>query len=219
MHVDQDELMVYFDGELSAGRAASVETALDRDPELCAILAEWEVVGAAVRRWSEWVSQSHRAATDQIMRELEAHSVGAIVPFPALAEPGRPASGTSGGQARTRRTAPVADPANPVKVPARFTWGHAAGAALSLAAAVLFLVKTAGLDSQLGPDVDVPARTGAVGLTGRDPRAGADEQAGAAIEALDLGERQGTIFLVSAGSEVTPVVWVQDDLPSEDDDR
>ena len=215
MHVAPDELMAYFDRELSPGRAARVEQSLDRHPELCATLAEWESVGAAVRDWSERVTQSHRARRDRIMRALEPHAPGAVVPFPLPAEPGRPVCGASGGLARAHSTDSVADPISAVRITARAAWRHAVGAALAVAAAALLLVKTAGFDSRLGPNVDGVAPE-APGLTGRDARAGADDQAGAAIEALDLGERQGTIFFVSAGSELTPVVWVQDDSPSED---
>jgi len=216
MHVDPDELMAYFDGELSPGHAARVEQTLDRDPASRAMLAEWELVGAAVRDWYECVSASPRAATDGLVREFDAHTAGAVVPFPALTPSGWFAHRDSEGQGRAHRTIPVADPANPVRLPAHSAWRHAAGAALAVAAAALLLVKTAGYDSGFGPNVDELARTEALGLPGRDARAGADDQPGAAIEALDLGERQGTIFLVSAGSEVTPVVWVEDDLPSED---
>lgn len=216
MHVDADELMAYFDGELSPGRAARVEQTLDRDPESRAMLAEWELVGDAVRDWFGCVSESHQAATDRIARDFDAPTAGSVVPFPAPTQSCRLAHGDSEGQSRAHRTIPAVDLTNPVGLPAHSAWRHAAGAALAVAAAALLLVKTAGHDSRFGPDVHQLTRTKVLGLTGRDVRACADDQPGAAIESLDLGERQGTIFLVSGGSEVTPVVWVEDSLPSED---
>jgi anti-sigma factor RsiW len=221
MRVDPDELMAYFDGELSPGRSARVERSLERQPAMRSTLTEWESVGDAVRDWSESVSRSHRATADRIMRALEPHETGAIVPFPVLMGPARCARGASGRLARSHSTDSVVDLTGPVRPPARTAWRHAVGAALAFAAAALLLVESADVDWRFGPKMVGPTPV-ALGLTGRDARAGADDQSGAAIEALDLGERQGAIFFVSAGSEVTPVVWVQDDFASEngvDDDR
>jgi anti-sigma factor RsiW len=214
MHVDPDELMAYFDGELSPARAARVQQALDRDPELRATLLEWEWIGNAVRDWSRSVSASHRVGTNGIMRRLEPRSSGAVVPFPGAW--GRPAPGGHEDTAGAHPSAPVAGSPNPPQLRAHVTWRHAAGAALAVAAAALVLAKTAGHESHLRATAAAPVVVQASGLSGRDVQADADERPGAEIEALDLGERQGTVFLVSAGSGVTPVVWLQDDLPSGD---
>jgi hypothetical protein len=40
----------------------------------------------------------------------------------------------------------------------------------------------------------------------------------AAIESIDFGSQNGAIFMVPAGTETTPVVWLTDDA-AEDGDR
>jgi hypothetical protein len=42
---------------------------------------------------------------------------------------------------------------------------------------------------------------------------GNPESTGAAIEMVDFGAGGGTIFVVSKGTEATPVVWLSDDDP------
>lgn len=201
MHVAPDELMAYFDGELSSERAARIEQVLGRDPEASALLTEWTRVGGVVRGWAERVSEARGAAADEIMCQLQSQRAArTVVPLPVGAGSGRSVSKTA-------------------RAPARLAWWQATSAAVAVAAAAFLVVRAAGFDSHLAPTTDTPKSREWLGLSGRDGQPGAEEQPGAAIETLDLGEHQGTIFLVSAGSEVTPVVWVQDDFPSQDHGR
>jgi hypothetical protein len=46
-----------------------------------------------------------------------------------------------------------------------------------------------------------------------EPPAAGEENDGASIEEVDFGAQGGTIFMVPAGPDVTPVVWLMDDPP------
>jgi negative regulator of sigma E activity len=96
------------------------------------------------------------------------------------------------------------------------------GVVLAAAAAVLLWVSFQSESSTRSPVAQVP--TAGVPVATPSPVAGRaapavqaaqeDEAAPAAsIEAVDFGNQAGSIFMVPAGEETTPVVWLVDDAP------
>lgn len=109
---------------------------------------------------------------------------------------------------------------------ARRRIGGAVWLGMAAAAALTALVSTKGREPSLTsrPPVSALALPAAAATEttaaeeSLDEEVSADEPpspdgAGAAIEMVDFGAGGGTIFVVSKGTEATPVVWLSDDPP------
>ena len=197
------ELMRFYDGELSPAEQALVRQRLERDAGARSKLRALEQTGELVRDWAEARSEGFDVA-DQVMTRLESAS---------LAEGERPqtrpsASLAEGERPRTLRRSRLLE-----------LWLPAA-AAVALAAAVLLLVigRSAPVSFVGGapaPPFDRPAAGSA--LSPLAPKTAAIlpvREPSVAIESVDFGEKQGTIFMVGGESGETPVIWLSDPAPS-----
>jgi anti-sigma factor RsiW len=194
MTVRDEELMMYYDGELSAEEAASLEQRLRADPRAREVLAGLEQLGDVVRTLSERRVGAHGDVADTVMSRLTEERRGGAAG--GSADPD--ASSSASRRAAMRWAAPVV------------------AGALALAAG-FFLV----LRNRVPADPVAPRPTAV--MTARTPEVvpGAElsEQAGeedvepepaAAIQAVDFGAHNGTIFMVSGHLGATPVVWLDE---------
>ncbi len=194
--LDPLRLMQHHDGELSPGEAAEVEELLAADPVARSELAGLDQLGDFLRRFAEQRSAGVDDLAADVMKRLDEEPIQASTwrqrsPDPVRVEGGR-----------------------------RWLWGLAGGLA---AAAAIPLVLLARGSSGTGA---AAIRLAAMGSAARSatptaPPAPASRpvaalpgdlaEPGVSIEAVDFGQRNGTIFMVPAGGEATtPVVWVVD---------
>lgn len=187
MSLNHPQLMRYYDGELSPEEAADVEAALEKDPEAQRVFEGLEQLSAFVRLHEREQAVSDGGLTDAIMARI------------------------AQGGTRTESTPPEV---------ARGPWRNivpAAAAVLALAASVA-LVNELSKDSRTtAPVVEQPS------AASEQPQAPAlfEEPAAeqvlaetgpaVAIETVDFGAREGTIFLLQEGEGSTPVVWLMDE--------
>jgi hypothetical protein len=194
------ELMKLHDDELEPDAARELEAELT-DEEL-AVLEGLEQLGDVVRALADDASAPADGIADAVMERLSS------------AEPAPELSLLAGG-------APVGRPAarEPAAAKSRAQVLLFSGLGLAAAALALLFIGSRGEPEQ-------PARVAEPSLvtapssrpepTAAEPELAAaeDEVAPAAsIEAVDFGNQAGTIFLVPAGEETTPVVWLVDDAP------
>jgi len=195
------ELMKLADGELEPDVAERLSEELT-DEEL-ALLDGVEQVGDFVRALADHQAGAADDIADQVMAKIDE-------------EGGRPALREIQGGAN-RETTAVPEPGE-----RRSQVLFISGVVLAAAAAVLLWVSFHG-ESQ-APSRVATAPTAVVPVATPSPVVGEgapavqvaqeDEAAPAAsIEAVDFGNRAGTIFMVPAGEETTPVVWLVDDAP------
>jgi hypothetical protein len=176
------DLMRLHDGELTEEEALELEAALAAEDR--AVLNGLSDLGDRIRLMNEHPSVD---LTDDIMARLDEAPALQAAPVVEL---------------RPRRT------------------GVYVAAALGLAAAAAVVLWFANAKSPETPT----ARPTATPITTPSPtpeimplqeEAVADlalpEDEGAAIESVDFGNRNGTIFMVPAGEETTPVVWLADE--------
>jgi hypothetical protein len=206
--------MAFHDGELDVAHAAEVAGWVRHSSSARASLAGLAQLGELVRIAADArTGQAADGLADAVMAEIEQSERPR-----ATAQPSRLRSPPRGRTDRlVLRAPPVADARLPGAGRARRVLRLAPWlGALSAAAAGVLLVLSArppALESSSGiRDAAPPRNASYVAASG--PRAAIAEPevaAGAAIEAIDLGAHVGSIFMVSEGADVTPVVWVFDD--------
>ena len=210
---EHQAVMRYYDGELSPAEAKALDWRLAADPELRGVLAGLAQIGEVVVA----VAEARAAAADDIaetvMRKVGAEASGVRPRLTLLA----------GGATASPAAAPACfEP--PVR---RRVWPAAAGLAAVFVAAAAACVALYGWSEReaerpvlalsawpsdrvslarrvAAPDSPRPERVQAVPAI--------------AIESVDFGARNGTIFMVPGDAVDTPVVWLVDE-PAETGDR
>jgi anti-sigma factor RsiW len=184
----QDELLMrYYDGELSEQEAAELERTLDATG--ARVVAGLDQLGAILRSAGEQRGEAAGDIAGAVLERIEREEAPAPAPTP-LAKP-----------------AP--------------RWVAPAAVAVLAAAASLALFAGSGLESPApvasrAPLPAEPSHPVAVPAPPVPEPALEEEEDVApavAIEAVDFGSYNGAIFMVSAGAEATPVVWLTDDTP------
>lgn len=199
---DQERLMEYVDGELSPSEAHAVEQWLARDlqaREYVATLRELDdAIEALMQRHLEAAPDLGPSILARIARERL--SLG---PVPLAASPAndvQPAIAIASAR------------------PAPRGWPAAVVAAFAAAAAAFILggapASGPGAGQAVAPAPLIEAAPRIPTPPAAQPELAEPEeaQASASIEAVDFGDRGGTIFVLE-GSESTPVVWLDDDAP------
>jgi hypothetical protein len=185
------------DGELGPEEASELEGGLS--PEDLRVLAGLEQIGDVVRSYEPEALDRFEGVADQVMASLDrVDNVVALGPRVEIAtETLRPP------RQRRTRSGPVV----------------AIGLALAAAAAAALWMTTPGgpppeTTASMAPLLAPPPRAPVADPS--SPPAATDDDAdlAATIEAVDFGNRAGTIFMVPAGDQSTPVVWLVDEAPS-----
>lgn len=198
----QLDLMKLHDGELSAEEIEALERELGDDD--LALLEGLEQVGDVVRALAEDQGGAADGIADGVMAELERD--GRVAPRLEVLPGG--SAGDQGELPKPRAGGASALP---------FVAG-----AMALAAAVLLYIGFANRPNEPGPvarpTAAEPATPAVATALTPEPLAGAvaEEEAApaASIEAVDFGNQPGSIFMVPAGDETTPVVWLVDEPTS-----
>jgi anti-sigma factor RsiW len=183
------ELMAFHDGELDVAQAAEVASWVRHSSSARASLAGLAQLGELVRSAADArAGQAADCLADAVMAEIEQSEQ------PRASVHRLPSAG------RARKILRLAP------------WLGA----LSAAAAGVLLVLSArppALEPSVIRDVAPPREASYTAASGPRTAAIAEPEvaAGAAIEAIDLGAHVGSIFMVSEGADVTPVVWLFDD--------
>ncbi|MBK7583544.1 MAG: hypothetical protein IPI67_25550 [Myxococcales bacterium] len=194
------ELMQLHDGELSEAEAAELEASLSDDERRVA--SGIEQLGDVVRALSASRTDDFESLTDAVMAAVDAE------PAPStnvVALPRVEVAASQPGSKRQRR-APSA-------------WVLVGGLALAAAAALLIWMNTPTSSptapaplAVTPPSLPVPEPASATPAGDPAPELVEEDSAPAAsIEAVDFGNQPGSIFMVPAGEETTPVVWLVDD--------
>lgn len=181
--IDDLDLMRLHDGELPPDEAASVEAYLRADPQALATLERFERVGELVRELADKRGAGGTTIADSVMASIERDRA---------ARPTMPA---------WRRIAPIG------------------AAVLAMAAAAALVVRANAPHERPASRVvavaHLPAAQPVPASASVPPGAVAPEAEEAvpsvAIESVDFGARDGTIFMVQNGESETPVVWLMDD--------
>jgi anti-sigma factor RsiW len=186
MSLNHPQLMRYYDGELDAEQAAEVEAALANDPEAQRVFEGLEQLSAFVQTHER--EQALPDLTDAIMSRI----------------------------AREERK----DSARPAEV-VRGPWSTilpAAAAVLALAAGVALVNELSNKPGTTTPVVQQPTATSEEPVAPVPSEEPVREQVLAeshhpavAIETVDFGAREGTIFVMQEGEGSTPVVWLMDE--------
>jgi anti-sigma factor RsiW len=185
MSVNHPQLMRYYDGELSDEEAAEVEAALENDPDAQRVFEGLEQLSAFVRKHGD----------EQVLPDLTDAIMGRI--------------------AREERK----ESARPAEV-VRGPWSTilpAAAAVLALAAGVALVNELSNKPGTTTPVVQQPSSTSEEPVAPVSSEEPAEEQVLAAdthavaIETVDFGAREGTIFVMQEGEGSTPVVWLMDE--------
>jgi len=185
MRPNSEELQRYHDGELEPREAALVQRALSESPEARAYLRELEALGDAVRAFADSHVPEGLDLAGPILERIGREGEGVAPPH------------ATGPRGRWLRLAPPL------------------GLVLAAAAAVLVYLR-------VPPEVRPPAPGASAAASGaaqgaeeiavvEAPAVVEDEEPGAAIEAVDFGNQNGTIFMVASGMQATPVVWLVDE--------
>jgi anti-sigma factor RsiW len=195
--------MRYLDGESDAAEVAEVERWLESSAEARALAAELLQVGDVVRSIATDRGAPGADVADLVMARIEDGNAGAKLRVVGAAGAGQPRR----AQGRTR---------------ALFGLVPALGLAVAAAAAAVLFLRPAARPTPVA--VQEPAGSVAATLEAAPGEAAASSapepsianepaEEGASIEEVDFGAGNGTIFMVPAGPEVTPVVWLMDDAP------
>lgn len=185
------ELMKLHDGEASEEEARALEEALSADDR--AVLGGLEQVGDFVRAHSAAGASPADSIADSVMAALE-REPGSPEATPRKVEPKLEV--VKGGGSRGRAAA----------------WG--AGVALALAAAGVLWLRSAEEPAPRAPVAQAPQPSlpePVVEAPSVAPAIEEENEPAAAIESVDFGNQAGTIFMVPAGEETTPVVWLVDE--------
>ena len=201
---DEERLMQYLDGELDVAGRREVEQLLSASVEARALLGNLVDTGDLVRELAHGRGEAAGIA-DAVFDRIDAEGVSP----PLRVLPGGVLGAGRGRGAAGRRA----------DTPARGLRPWAEGAALlAVAAAVALLVHQRG--SARAPVIAPVVQSGAE-LASAGPAAAAaaaaEPESGAAIESVDFGAQNGSIFLVATGPQVTPVVWLLDEPESGED--
>jgi len=198
-----DRLMLLYDDELGADEAALLEQRLADDPDSAAVLRGLEQVGSLLREAAE----DQGAAADDIV-------IGVLACIDAEE------SAEATGSLETPDDSGSRGESNVTPLPRR--WRHAVPAfagVLALAAAAVLVFQSGVLSHHpAGPDrastqamqPQQAAKRESPALPVAQP-AVADSPPPVAIETVDFGSHDGAIFMVSAGQDSTPVVWLTDE--------
>ncbi len=180
-------VMRYYDGELEGDELAEFERRLAREPELSELVGGLEQLGDVLRAHAGARAETFDVA-DLVLAKLDA---------PPASQEAPPAS--ERGQV-IRGSFP------------------AVAAALAVAASLVVWLTGGGPEQNAEPPrvaetaplvVPPPAP---LPEPAAEPQIQPEELAPAvAIESVDFGPRNGAIFMVSAGAETTPVVWLADE--------
>ncbi len=212
-------LMQHHDAELDAEAAAELDAALSADD--VAILEGLEQLGDVVRAHADRGAPLADGIADDLFAQIEAEDrknarVAAlrVIEGGAGASVEPPAREPAANVSQVLSQIAAKDSAKPGD-------GRAGRIflALSLAAAVAL-----GARAVLTADYTAPVQTvaGLVETVVAPPvvapelAAAEADLSAAAIESVDFGNQNGAIFMVSAGAETTPVVWLSDDPQSGD---
>lgn len=195
----QEQLMQLHDDELAPEQLAALEKRVAEDPEAAGVLRGLEQVGQALRGVAEEQGTGAEQIADLVMARIDAED------GERSAEPGSDAG------ARV--------------LPLSRRWRHTVptvAGVLALAAAAVLVARSGALARH--PAVEGPphtsahlvaqARSAAPKAPVAEPAPAPAEADGApsvAIETVDFGSHDGTIFMVSAGDDATPVVWLTDE--------
>ncbi len=198
-----DRLMLLHDDELGVEEAEELSQRIAGDAEAAGVLRGMEQVGSLLR---EAADARGAGADDIALRVMACIDAESAAP---------------GGQALP----PPAEAGNARLVPLQRRWRHALPVAtgmLALAAAAVLLVRSGTLAHH--PVVDSPASAtaqamqptqavkGPAALAPKpEAKAHAADSPSVAIETVDFGSHDGAIFMVSAGHDSTPVVWLTDE--------
>lgn len=188
----EERLMRYLDGDLDGEEAAAVERWMAESTEAQRLCSDLERVRVELRAISEERGRRADSIVEGVMARIDAAG-GAKM---------RVVRG-GGGQGPDRRV---------------LAFVPALGLALAAAAAVVAYFRPhpapiAALRER--PTAAVSQAPAAEAFSGASAAAVSSEPAaGASIESVDFGGQNGTIFMVAAGQEVTPVVWLDDGEPS-----
>jgi negative regulator of sigma E activity len=206
--IDHRTLMQYFDGELADEQAAEIEALLETDAEARRVLEGIEQVGAVVRGVMLDRAGAADDLTDAVMARISASPAEGRRPH--TGQSARPAARRlERGRLRALAERPQVRRAVPVAL-----------VTLAAAAAVALLFERA---NPRPPRVTQPSqpvtavathRPPAVPLPSQEPElelASADSVPAIAIETVDFGSREGTIFMLAEGEMATPVVWLMDE--------
>lgn len=201
MRPTDQQLMRLHDGELDPDERASVETALATDARARDVVAGLEQIGDVVRAVVER-TDAPSDLVDDVMARIDAEQQGGRAPD-------REGLRVLEGGARGGAT-PTASP------PGRGARIAAAGGAFAAAAAAAVVMALSGgaTSTAVGSRPALPA-TAQPAVAPSAPVVGTsaeEDSSSAAIESIDFGGSNGSIFMVSAGDVTTPVVWVSDDL-------
>lgn len=190
---DDGAIMRLYDDELDEVEAAELERRIVDDPEAAAALRGLEQVGSLVRHAAE---EQGAEADDIVVRVM------ACIDAEEPASPG-PGARVVPLSPRWRRAVP------------------AVAGVLALAAAAVLVFRSG--PAAHHPSSDQPkvagtqgephhaAKLPAAGQPDAHPKAVADTSPPVAIETVDFGSHDGAIFMVSAGQDSTPVVWLTDE--------
>jgi negative regulator of sigma E activity len=207
-------LMMYFDGELPEAEAREVERRLAHEPDAVRLLEGLAELAQIVVSVAAQPPVSQYEIADRVMATIQNE------PLPAPEHVARPALVAIGGELAQRR--PSARPALETRTKwRRYATALGAGAALAAAAALTLQVaqrgappsdKSALQAKRAVPEAPFagPARTAPL-ASALLPDEQSDVGPAVAIETVDFGSNEGTIFMVPAGDDTTPVVWLVDE--------
>lgn len=186
------ELMQLHDGELPEADAARLAEECADDPASLALLADLDHIGDVVREFADQRGAAADSIADVVMARIE-----------------------------QERVAPVEDP----HVPAWRRFAPVGAAVLAMAAAAVLVIQARAPYSapsfRAAPSESAPAHqpvasnpTAEAVPAPAAPVATDDTLPSVAIESVDFGSRDGTIFMVQSGQNETPVVWLVDEPAS-----
>ena len=209
-------LMQLYDGELPPEQTVAMEERLAESAELGGVWEGLEQLGEVVRA----VAYSRAGAADDIadavMARIEAERSASVA---LRAIEGGVVAQPAGQPERTRSA--------PASARGRRVAGGILGAVAALAAAVALLANWGRLPGEAERAVEelsasvtrmVPQPPASQAPT-EDPEVAAEGELvlAVAIEAVDFGSRNGSIFVVPSGEFATPVIWLVDE-PAESGD-
>jgi negative regulator of sigma E activity len=211
--IDQRTLMQYFDGELDEAESAEVEAWLESDLEAERVLAGLEQISDVVRATVLERTQPPEGLTDRVMDHIARHSIEG--PTNVVELHPAPTAGQDFGALRApeephawfRRAAPLAFAtlAAAAAVALVLGRGHAPASHAPGAQAESSFVATSSPVVGPVPQPEVAAPPAEADVPEPEPAPSI------AIESVDFGPREGTIFMLSEGEAATPVVWLMDE--------
>ena len=222
-------LMQHHDGELDPEQAAELEASLtDED---AAVLDGLSQLGDVIREHGDARASGADSIADDVLAKLdsdeEVDGEKQVAALLRVIEGG--ANGASPAPERQRQPEPQPEPTPEREFrslrqpPAAYDpkEGRAGRVflGLSLAAAVALGIHAIATTDYSKPEQSVASLSETVPTPATSEAEIAEPEtdlSAAAIESIDFGSQNGAIFMVSAGAETTPVVWLTDDPQSGD---